>query len=186
MMGVASSDGNEPETTTTPMPFDDFFRREYPQLVPMLHALLGDRAQAEDVAQEAIAAAQEQWTRIERYDQPGAWVRRVALNRASNARRRRGREAIALRRVGVTAADDGCGADGEGGPDLPDADLWRLVRALPDQQRFAVALHYVEDLSIAEVAAVLECAEGTVKTHLSRARATLTRQLPRPSAETTP
>ena len=62
-------------------------------------------------------------------------------------------------------------------PAAADPELWRLVRRLPEQQRWAVALHYVEDRPVAEVAAVLGCSEGTVKTHLSRARATLARQL---------
>jgi RNA polymerase sigma factor (sigma-70 family) len=72
---------------------------------------------------------------------------------------------------------------GRAGPeavDLPaaaDPELWLLVRRLPERQRWAVALHYVEDRSLADVAAVLGCSEGAVKTHLSRARATLARQL---------
>jgi RNA polymerase sigma-70 factor, ECF subfamily len=149
--------------------FEDFFRDEYPRLVPMLHALTGDRHRAEDLAQEALLRAQRDWRRISTYDRPGAWVRRVALNAASNAGRRRGREERALRRVGVA----------EAGVELPAADerLWGAVRALPEQQRWAVVLHYVEDRPVAEVAAVLECSEGTVKTHLSRARAALARRL---------
>ena len=150
--------------------FDDFFRTEYPRLVPMLHAVLGDRSRAEDLAQEALAAAQRAWAKVGGYDRPGAWVRRVALNRASNVRRSRGREAVALRRLGPS---DPATAETL----LGDENLWRLVRELPDQQRFAVALHYVEDRPIADIAAVLGCSEGAVKTHLSRARATLARRL---------
>ncbi len=56
---------------------------------------------------------------------------------------------------------------------LPDDVLWALVRGLPDQQRRAVVLHYVGDLSVADVADAMECSEGSVKTHLSRARAQL-------------
>jgi RNA polymerase sigma-70 factor, ECF subfamily len=152
------------------MQFDDFFRTEYPRLVPMLHAVLGDRGRAEDLAQEALVAAQRAWPKVGHYDRPGAWVRRVALNRASNVRRSRAREDTARLRL-ATARDVT--------PDVPigDEHLWRLVRALPEQQRFAVALHYVEDRSIADIATVLRCSEGSVKTHLSRARATLARQL---------
>jgi RNA polymerase sigma-70 factor (ECF subfamily) len=136
----------------------------------MLHALTGDRHGAEDLAQEALMKAQRDWRRISTYDRPGAWVRRVALNASSNARRRRGREQRALGRIGAAeiATDDTLGADEE---------LWRAVRGLPVQQRWAVVLHYVADRSIAEIAAVLECSEGTVKTHLSRARAGLARRL---------
>ena len=153
-----------------PVHFDDFFRSEYPRLVPMVHALLGDRGRAEDVAQEALATAQQSWPTVSRYERPGAWVRRVALNRASNVRRRRGREVVALRRVGIKPET----ADA---PAMGDERLWQLVRELPEQQRFAVVLYYVEDRSVVEVAEILECSEGSVKTHLSRARAALARAL---------
>lgn len=150
--------------------FEQFFRDEYPRLVPMLQALLGDRQRAEDVAQDALATAQREWHRVSGLDKPGAWVRRVALNASSNVRRRRGREAVALRRLGPAA---------DVARDAPDADeaLWRLVRQLPEQQRWVVVLHYVEDRSVRDVAGILRCSEGTVKTHLSRARATLAKQL---------
>jgi RNA polymerase sigma-70 factor (ECF subfamily) len=62
-------------------------------------------------------------------------------------------------------------------PAAGDERLWRLVRELPEQQRFAVVLYYVEDRSVAEVADILQCSEGSVKTHLSRARAALARAL---------
>jgi RNA polymerase sigma-70 factor, ECF subfamily len=51
------------------------------------------------------------------------------------------------------------------------------VRALPHRQAQAVALHYLEDLSIRQTAVVLNCAEGTVRAHLARARQTLARRL---------
>ena len=161
-----------------PVHFDDFFRSEYPQLVPMVHALLGDRGRAEDVAQEALAAAQQAWPTVSRYERPGAWVRRVALNRASNVRRRRGREVVALRRVGT-------GPELVDAPTAGDGRLWELVRGLPEQQRCAVVLYYVEDRSVTEVAEILECSEGSVKTHLSRARAALARALGDPDEEAT-
>jgi RNA polymerase sigma-70 factor (ECF subfamily) len=162
--------------STAPVHFDDFFRSEYPRLVPMVHALLGDRDRAEDVAQEALAAAQQAWPTVSRYERPGAWVRRVALNRTSNVRRRRGRELVALRRIGAgpEAVDD---------PTSGDEQLWRSVRELPEQQRHAVILYYVDDRSVADVAEILQCSEGTVKTHLSRARSALARALGRPEEE---
>ncbi len=153
-----------------PANFDDFFRSEYPRLVPMLHAVLGDRARAEDVAQEALVAAQRAWGKVHTYDKPGTWVRRVALNRASNVRRSRGREAAALSRIGTSTSVLATEPPN-------DEHLWDLVRALPERQRNAVALHYVEDSSVADIAEVLGCSEGSVKTHLSRARATLAQQL---------
>jgi RNA polymerase sigma-70 factor (ECF subfamily) len=58
-----------------------------------------------------------------------------------------------------------------------DAELWRLVRSLPERQAHVVALHYVDDRSVAEIAKLLDCSEGTVKTHLHRARVSLARAL---------
>jgi RNA polymerase sigma-70 factor, ECF subfamily len=155
-------------TADTTKSFERFYAEEFAQLVPTLHALAGDRGRAEDLAQEALRRAHEHWDQIATYDRPGAWVRRVALNLAANAARGRGREARALQLVAPVAPLE-----------LPAADeaLWALVRELPEQQRNAVVLHYVEDQSVADVAAVLEVSEGTVKTHLSRARATLATRL---------
>jgi RNA polymerase sigma-70 factor, ECF subfamily len=155
-------------TADTTRDFERFYAAEFSRLVPTLHALAGDRARAEDLAQDALQRAHQRWSEISAYDRPGAWVRRVALNLASNAARRRGREARALLLV-VPA----------GPTELPAADeaLWSLVRELPEQQRHAVVLHYVEDQSVADVAFVLEVSEGTVKTHLSRARTTLAARL---------
>jgi RNA polymerase sigma-70 factor (ECF subfamily) len=130
------------------------------------------------VAQEALAAAQQAWATVSRYERPGAWVRRVALNRASNVRRRRGREVVALRRIGA-------GPEGVDDPTAGDEKLWRLVRELPEQQRHAVVLYYVEDRSVADVAEILQCSEGSVKTHLSRARTALARTLGHPEEEGT-
>jgi RNA polymerase sigma-70 factor (ECF subfamily) len=159
--------------------YEEFFRREYPRLVPMLRALTDDRQRAEDLAQEALWRAQRDWERISRYDRPGAWVRRVALNASANVHRRQRRERRALARIGaaepVHVADDRPGDD---------AELWRHVRMLPEQQRFAIVLHYVEDRSVADIALVLECSEGTVKTHLSRGRAALARALSATRTET--
>jgi RNA polymerase sigma-70 factor, ECF subfamily len=151
-----------------PLTYEQFFAEEYPRLVPMLHALTGDRGRAEDLAQDALTRAHREWHRITAYDKPGAWVRRVARNLASNSARRSRREQRALRRV-TDAHHVELTVD--------DERLWTLVRELPDQQRWAVALFYVEDMSVSAVADVLEITEGTVKTHLSRARATLAARL---------
>ena len=153
--------------------FERFFRDEYPRLVPMLHAVTGDRQRAEDLAQEALAKAQQDWRtgRVARpprgVGQAGGPQRLVQRPPAARAGRR-----LRCGRVG-TVADAGAGDV----PAAADPELWSLVRQLPEQQRWAVALHYVEDRPVAEVAAVLGCSEGTVKTHLSRARATLAKQL---------
>jgi RNA polymerase sigma factor (sigma-70 family) len=68
---------------------------------------------------------------------------------------------------------------------VTDDRLWAVVRQLPDQQRRAVVLRYVEDLPIAEVALVLGCSASSIKTHLGRARSAMARQLGDPREEVT-
>src|SRR5688572_26923544 len=168
----------EDETTggpPVPAPFerfsDDytaFFRREVRSLVALAAAIAGaDRA--EEIAQEALLRAHREWDRIARYDKPGAWVRRVTINLATSSRRRRFTERRALERAG-----------GQRQLDAPPPDVdefWALVRRLPHRQAAAVALHYLDDLSIADIADALGCAEGTAKAHLHHARRTLAEHL---------
>jgi len=65
-------------------------------------------------------------------------------------------------------------------PAVEHSPLWQAVRALPDRQRAAVVLRYVDDLSVPEIALVLEVAEGTIKATLSQARSSLARRLAEP------
>lgn len=150
--------------------FDGFALRERRRLVAFAWSLTGDFAAAEDVAQEALEAAWHRWDRVGGYDKPGAWARRVVANRAAGRRRRSGRERRALTRWAGGAAD---------AVELTPADdqFWCAVRDLPPRQAQAVALHYLEDRSIADIATVLGCAEGTVKVHLHRGRLALARTL---------
>jgi RNA polymerase sigma-70 factor (ECF subfamily) len=150
--------------------FDAFARRERGPLVAFAWSLTGDRAAAEDLVQEALAAAWSRWDEVSGYDRPGAWARRVVANRAAGRGRRSGREQRAYGRWSGRPA-----AVAELEP--PDERFWAEVRKLPERQAQAVALHYLEDLPIAEIALVLECAEGTVKTHLHRGRLRLARAL---------
>lgn len=153
--------------------FDAFYARELPRLVTILTAVTGDRMVAEELAQEALLRAHQRWNRISRYDQPGAWVRRVALNLASQSRARRRSEHRAMAR----AIERGPAVIAE-----PTDDFWALVRQLPPRQAAAVALHYLEDRPVTEVASILGCAEGTAKAHLHKGRATLARLLEHPEA----
>jgi RNA polymerase sigma-70 factor (ECF subfamily) len=126
---------------------------------------------AEDLAQEAFAAASKQWHRIAEYDKPGAWLRRVVVNKATSWRRRRAVELRALARIGPTASSPGLLIAAE------NAALWSEVRSLPTRQAQVIALVYLDDLTIADTADVLGCGVETVRTHLKRARSTLARRL---------
>jgi RNA polymerase sigma-70 factor, ECF subfamily len=151
--------------------FDAFARREWRQLVAFAWTLTGDVGAAEDLAQDALSAAWQRWDRVGGYDKPGAWARRVVANRAAGRSRRAGRERRAFGRW------LGREATGSLGLEPGDDRFWAAVRRLPDRQAQAVALHYLEDRSIADIAAQLGCAEATVKVHLHRGRLTLARTL---------
>jgi RNA polymerase sigma-70 factor (ECF subfamily) len=147
--------------------FDAFFREEYPRLVGALSVVVG-REQAADVAQEAFVRANARWGRVRRMDRPGAWTRRVALNLVTDHHRRvrRGRAIEPL----LASADAV-----ESAP--RDRDLAEALAGLPTRQRLVVALHYLLDLPVAEVARELGVAEGTVKATLHQARASLRAKL---------
>jgi RNA polymerase sigma-70 factor (ECF subfamily) len=68
--------------------FDAFYAAAYRRVVGQVFALIGDLHEAEDVTQDAFAKASFHWKRIAAYDQPEAWVRRVAFNQAYNSARR--------------------------------------------------------------------------------------------------
>lgn len=152
--------------------FDAVFRADHRAVVAIAWALTGSRGVAEEVTQEAFLRAHLRWSRIGRYDNPGAWVRRTAINLALSDRRRRSAERRAIARTSPVA-ESADGADEVVGTDR----FWAAVRMLPRQQASVIALHYLEDRSVLEVAAVLDLAEGTVKAHLHKARAALARQL---------
>ena len=146
--------------------YEAFFRREYPRLVTLARTLSGSPEHAEDIAQDAMVVAYRRWDEIVRMEFPAAFVRRTCANLAVSASRRRWAEGRALLRL-ATRRDPLPGMPTE------DERFWAEVRRLPDKQAKAVALHYGCDLPIAEVAAVLGTTDGTVKTHLHRARIAL-------------
>ncbi len=146
--------------------FEAFYRDNYRQILGVAIALTSSVAEAEDLTQEAFMTAHRRWDRISQYEMPGAWVRRVLLNKATSLRRRWGAEMRAMARIGSPDLES---------PDLsPESnELWRHVRALPRRQQQAIALHYVAQLSMDEIADVMGCSTGAVKSHLHRARESL-------------
>lgn len=144
--------------------FEQLYRQELAPMIAVATSMTGSRELGADLAHEALTRAYRDWRTVGNLERPGAWVRRVLINLAIDAHRRRTREAQALSRLdppqlAVAAHDVGA--------------FWRAVRALPDRQRAAVALFYVEDLAVAEIAEILRVAPGTVKTSLFMARRSL-------------
>lgn len=159
--------------------FEQFFREQYSSIVALCAWLTGDRAAGEDLAQDALSAVHRRWDEVANLDRPGAYARRVAINLSSNERRRRGRERRAVTRLAPTDAADS--ADLAAGSQLRAVEsrgpLWAAVAELPVQQRAAIGLRYLEDLSTDEIAAVLDCAPATVRVHLHRAHRRLAERL---------
>ena len=150
--------------------FETFYRREFPAMVTLAYAVSGSRLGAEDLAQEALLRAYRNWDRISRYEKPGAWLRRVTINLATSAIRRRAVEARALIRF---ASRDGSVPE----PDPDDLPIWAALSRLPTKQRAAAYLFYLEDQSTAQIAASLGCSESTARVHLHRARQALIRTM---------
>ncbi len=150
--------------------FEAFYEREIRSVIGLAYALSGSSSAAEDLAQDAFLAAHRDWDRISRYDRPEAWVRRVVSNLAVSLFRRTVREARAIARIARPSVIL---------PELPaEADeFWGAVRSLPKRQAQAVALHYLEDRPVAEIAEILECTESTVKVHLFKGRRRLAGRL---------
>jgi RNA polymerase sigma-70 factor (ECF subfamily) len=158
------------------MDFEAFAAGERAALMAFAWSLTGDRSTAEDLAQDALEQAWRHWDRVGTYDKPGAWARRVVANRATDRGRRTGREVRALRRLdGLAATGSELQLELEIEP--ADARFWEAVRGLPQRQAQVVALHYLEDRSVASVAEVLGISEGAVKVHLYRGRVALAREL---------
>jgi RNA polymerase sigma-70 factor, ECF subfamily len=95
----------------------------------------------------------------------------VMVNNAMSRGRRLRREVLAMARFGNRPPRV------QPQIDERDRELWNLVSKLPKQQAAAIALHYVDDLSVESIANVLGCSSGTVKTHLSRGRHALASRL---------
>ena len=147
--------------------FEDFYVAEYRQVLAFARVLTGSREHAEDVAQEAFAAALESWNGLEN---PAGWVRSVVANKVRSRWRRVDAERRAVERLGSTPlVGDELGVEAE--------EFWRLVRSLPKRQAQTVALFYLEDRPVSEIASILGCGESTARVHLMRGRRRLARLL---------
>jgi RNA polymerase sigma factor (sigma-70 family) len=152
-------------------PFEAFYAREYRAMTALAYATSHSRLAAEDIAQEAFEAAFRDWERIGRLDNPATWVRRVVINRSVSAIRRRVSAARAMARVGGRVDRISLL------PLLEETEhIWAAVKRLPKRQRQAIALRYVDELSLCEIGEVMDCSTATVNTHLRRGREALSRE----------
>ncbi|GGQ47254.1 hypothetical protein Saso_05510 [Streptomyces asoensis] len=148
--------------------FQEFVRARWSRLVRTAYLLTGDVHHAEDLTQTALAKAYRSWRRISRSDNPEAYVRRMLVTCNSDRfRKRRVTEALTAAPPERAGRDEGAGRVEERGS------LLAGLAALPPRQRAVVVLRYWEDLSEAEVAEVLGCSPGTVKSQASKGLAKL-------------
>ncbi len=144
---------------------EEIFNLNYDRLVNALTVVAGNREVAADAVQEAFVRLVASWNRLSKYDDPAGWVRRVAVNQILDHKRyllRRARAIVCMK----TEAGDASQSFSE----------WSIpaeVKGLPTKQRVAVALYYVADLSVSEIARIMGISDGSVNQHLFRARRAL-------------
>lgn len=163
------------------MTFDEFVRAELGALTRFSGALAGDRHLAEDMLSDALLKVARKWRRISALDDPAAYVRQIVVNTYLDDRRK-------ARRRRTTPTSDQWVLD-QAAPDaaaevVTRAEVTALLALLPAQQKAAVVLRYLLDETDEEIAEALGCSPGTVRSHLSRARATL--RLAASSTESSP
>jgi len=140
----------------------ELFRRHWDRLHRAALLITGDAAAAEDIAQEAFLAALRALPRFDVRRPLGPWLHRIAVNRAIDFSRAR-----ALRGEVSAGADERPTVSSESGPLLEDEIAAALMR-LGVEQRAAVVLRYVLELTPGEIAAVLDLPRGTVNSRLRR------------------
>ncbi len=141
--------------------YEDFYRAHIGRARSLAHLITGSRQLGQEVAQEAMLAVHEAWPTLE---QPAAFLRVVVVNRSRSVQRRQLRERLHLQREGASEPVGG----------LPSIDeTWAVVQQLPPSQRELLVLRYYEDLSLSEIAELVDQPIGTVKSTLHRAVARL-------------
>jgi RNA polymerase sigma-70 factor (ECF subfamily) len=136
-------------------------QQEHPRLVGMLGLYCGERDVAEDLAQEALIRLCRDWRRVRKLDAPERWLHRVAINLAHSHYRRKTIERRALSLLESRSRHE---------TDLHrDIESLDLLKNLPHRQKAALLLHYYLDMTVPEVAQVMEIPDGTAKTLIHRA-----------------
>ena len=151
--------------------FEALCRETYAQLVHSAYLIVGDRDEAEDLAQEALARAYERWRTVSRYELPEAWTQRVVVNLALSSARRRARG----RRLPDAPSTEI--------PDPAEPIVAAAMRELGPQQRAVLALRFLCDRSVAETAEILGKPQGTVRSITSQALARMRQRLSDPALD---
>lgn len=145
--------------------FSEFVHASWPSLYRTAYLMLGDHALAEDLVQTSLAKTFASWRQVRELSAAPAYARKVLVNTASSWFRAKGwRNELPTTSLPEQAYD----VESADRPTIIEA-----LRQLPPRQRAVIVLRYYEDLSVAETAAALGCAHGTVKSQTSDAFAKL-------------
>ena len=149
----------------------ELFDRHYAPMCRLAYVILGDAAMAEEIVMEALLKTFTGWNRLRDTDRVDAYLRRAVVNLCRSKIRRK----VIERRVNATShhRDERKAPDWDPERHETSRLVWRAVVGLPERQRACVVLRYFEDLPEAEIAEVLDCSVGTVKSQLSKARGKL-------------
>ena len=153
------------------MSFDDFLSTRLRDLLRLAVALGGQRAVGEDVLQEVLLRAYQQWSRISVVDSPYAYVRTMIVHEHLAQVRRWGRQ------IPRAQIDPGRTTPDPAVQITERADLLRRMDTLPAQQRAAIVLRYMSGLGDDEIAHDLNCSTVTVRSYISRGLATMRVQM---------
>jgi RNA polymerase sigma-70 factor (sigma-E family) len=153
--------------------YEEFANSRLTAMLRFATMLTGDPHTAQDLVQETMVRVQLNWRRVRRAESPERYVRRMVVNQYLDWQRGSWFRRVVLRAetpeppTGVDHAAEAAERD----------EVWSWLDRLPRRQRAALVLRYYEDLPDAEIAEVLGCAIGTVRSSISRALATLRTEL---------
>lgn len=151
------------------MTFEEFAAEWMPGVLRFAAVLADDRATAEDLAQEVLIRAYSRWDRIGCLDRPELYVRKMVLNEFLGWRRRSSRQIPA-----ESAALEPASPAPDHAQEYTEREaLLAELSKLPRRQRAVLVLRYYEDRGDTEIAELLGCSPGTVRSHASRALAAL-------------
>jgi RNA polymerase sigma-70 factor (sigma-E family) len=151
------------------MTFEEFAATRMPGVLRFAAVLTGDPADAEDLAQEVLTRAYSRWGRIGGLDRPDLYVRKMMLNEYLSWRRRSARQVT----VGAGTLEPASAASDHAQQYIERESLLAELGKLSRRQRAVLVLRYYEDRDDAEIAELLGCSPGTVRSHASRALAAL-------------
>jgi len=157
--------------------FTSFYAASFPRLVGQLAAMTGDRAEAQDAVQEAFVRAWVHRARIDTDRGAEAWVRVTAWRIAASRWRRA--------RVGARLMVLNARPESTEGPDPGRVAFVAALRKVPAEQRRALVLYHLCDLTVDQIAAETGVPAGTVKARLARGRTALRPHLRETAAPTT-